>query len=151
MLHSQRGDQTRPTDYRQFSAVTPAYLTEQIISCMDTSGCPAPFTDSELSRLLSEKSLHLYHRLKQAKEVEEAAIDGLESCPACSYAAVIENPDEKLFRCEKKGCRQVSCRKCRKLVRDVLIVLRALNNDRNTYPKLVKVSPCARYNLWQSC
>ncbi|WVQ83480.1 hypothetical protein IAT38_005621 [Cryptococcus sp. DSM 104549] len=83
------------------------------ILCMDTGGCQFPFPESELTRLLPAKSLGLYHRLKQAKELELAGIEGLESCPSCPYSAIIDNPDEKLFRCMREGCMQVTCRKCR--------------------------------------
>ena len=83
---------------------------------MDMSSCTAPFPESELGRLLTTKSLNLYHRLKQNNELKEAGIPGLESCPGCDYAAVIDNPDEKLFRCENKECRLVSCRGCWKKV-----------------------------------
>lgn len=30
----------------------------------------------------------------------------------CPYAAVIENPNERLFHCEREGCKKTSCRKC---------------------------------------
>ncbi|ORY27659.1 hypothetical protein BCR39DRAFT_537745 [Naematelia encephala] len=84
------------------------------ITCMDTSGCCAAFTDYELSRLLNVKSLGLYYRLVRAKEIELAGIEGLESCPGCDFAAIIDNPNEKLFRCESEGCKMVSCRKCKR-------------------------------------
>ena len=95
-----------------------AYLADQsqVILCMDMSGCTSAFPESELSRLLAPKSCELYHRLQQAKELEQAALDGLESCPSCPYAAVIENIEEKLFRCMSEACRQVTCRKCRRRV-----------------------------------
>nr|XP_019012339.1 uncharacterized protein I206_03186 [Kwoniella pini CBS 10737]OCF51120.1 hypothetical protein I206_03186 [Kwoniella pini CBS 10737] len=91
-------------------------LGEQSVSilCMDQSGCTSPFSESELSRLLPSKSLQLYHRLKQAKDLEQAEIEGLESCPSCPYAAVIDNPHEKLFRCMNEDCGQVTCRGCRR-------------------------------------
>lgn len=88
---------------------------------MDTSGCQALFVETELSRLLSVKSLELYHRLKLAKELEQAAIEGLENCPFCPWAVVIDNPDEKLFRCENGPCRKVSCRACKKAVSNRLL------------------------------
>jgi len=88
---------------------------------MDSSGCPAPFTESELSRLLPTKTLELYHRLRQSAELAAAAIDGLESCPACSYAVIIENEAEKLFICQNEGCKQVSCRKCKNKVCSITI------------------------------
>lgn len=86
------------------------------IVCMDQGGCKLAFTDAELKRFLSSKLLELYERVKQAKEIEAAELDGLEECPFCEYKAVIENPDEKLFRCEHEDCGAVSCRACKKLV-----------------------------------
>jgi TRIAD3 protein (E3 ubiquitin-protein ligase RNF216) len=83
---------------------------------MDTGGCTAFFPDSELERLLPDKSLSLYHRLRQAKELELAAIEGLETCPACHYAEIMDNKEEKLFVCKNTECSQVSCRKCRQKV-----------------------------------
>ncbi|WVO24272.1 uncharacterized protein IAS62_005636 [Cryptococcus decagattii] len=62
----------------------------------------------------SFRTLSLHRRLKQARELQLAAIEGLESCPSCPYSAIIENPDEKLFKCMNETCRQVTCRKCRR-------------------------------------
>ena len=90
------------------------------IVCMDQSGCKLLFVHAELKRILSSKLLDWYERVKQAKEIEEAELDGLEECPFCEYKAVIENPDEKLFRCEREDCGAVSCRACKKLVRRVV-------------------------------
>ncbi|KAL5526297.1 hypothetical protein ACEPAF_8020 [Sanghuangporus sanghuang] len=84
------------------------------IVCMDQSGCKLAFTDAELKRFLPAKLLELYERFKQAKEIEAAELDGLEECPFCEYKAVIDNPDEKLFRCEREDCGAVSCRACKK-------------------------------------
>jgi E3 ubiquitin-protein ligase RNF216 len=87
------------------------------IVCMDQSGCKLPFPKSELERFLSPKLLALYERVKQGKEIAAAGIDGLEECPFCEYKCVIENPDEKLFRCgNEEECGAVTCRKCKKSV-----------------------------------
>jgi TRIAD3 protein (E3 ubiquitin-protein ligase RNF216) len=83
---------------------------------MDMSGCKHVFSDTELARVLTPKLLTLYHRMRQVKEVEAAGLSGLESCPFCEYKVVIENPDEKLFRCENEECGVASCRQCKKLV-----------------------------------
>lgn len=83
---------------------------------MDVSGCQAPFPDSELFRILSAKTLSLYHRLQQAKDLQDAKIDGLENCPYCPYACVIEDEDEKLLRCGNEACGIVTCRKCHRPV-----------------------------------
>lgn len=82
--------------------------------CMDQSSCAAVFPESEIARFLPEKTLALYHRIKQGKEIEKAGLEGLESCPFCDYACVIENEEEKLFRCQNDDCLAVSCRKCKK-------------------------------------
>lgn len=79
---------------------------------MDQTSCQAPFLDSTLYSVLSEKSIALYERLKQQSELEAAGLEGLETCPDCSFAAIIDNPDEKLFRCLNETCGKVSCRGC---------------------------------------
>ena len=86
------------------------------IVCMDQSGCKLPFPESELRRFLSPKLISLYERVKQQKEIEAAGLEGLEECPFCEYKVVIENDQEKLFRCENTECGVVSCRACKKLV-----------------------------------
>lgn len=86
------------------------------IVCMDQSGCKLPFPESELRRFLSAKLLALYDRVKQRKEIEAAGLENLEECPFCDYKVVIDNPDEKLLRCENSECGAVTCRACKKLV-----------------------------------
>lgn len=86
------------------------------IVCMDQSGCKLLFPESELRRFLSPKLVALYERVKQQKEIEAAGLEGLEECPFCEYKVVIENDQEKLFRCENAECGAVSCRACKKLV-----------------------------------
>ncbi|KAJ7449917.1 hypothetical protein FB451DRAFT_1052540 [Mycena latifolia] len=87
------------------------------IICMDQSGCKLPFPNAQLHRFLTPKLMSLYERVKQTKEVEAAGIEGLEECPFCEYKCVIENEQEKLFRCgnEEGGCGAVSCRQCKQL------------------------------------
>ncbi|KAL1410139.1 hypothetical protein Q8F55_004142 [Vanrija albida] len=91
-------------------------LGEQLtaISCMDMSGCTNLFTEVTLAQVLSTKTLELYNRLRQMKDLEMADIEGLESCPFCPYAVVIDNDVEKLFRCLNASCMKVTCRKCKR-------------------------------------
>ncbi|KAG5635251.1 hypothetical protein H0H81_011937 [Sphagnurus paluster] len=70
------------------------------IKCMDQSGCTALISTSELQRFLPPKLMELYERVKQRKELDSAGLEGLEECPFCDWAVVIENPDEKLLRFE---------------------------------------------------
>ncbi|KAI5478758.1 hypothetical protein MNV49_004584 [Pseudohyphozyma bogoriensis] len=84
------------------------------LSCM-ADDCEAPFPESEAIRFLTSKALATLAKLRQAEEIAEAALVGLESCPFCPFACVIENPEEKLLRCERPGCEAVSCRSCKKI------------------------------------
>lgn len=86
------------------------------IICMDQSGCKLPFSESELHRFLTPKLLALYERVKQRKEIEAAGLENLEECPFCEYKVIIENPMERLFRCENEECGAVTCRECKRLV-----------------------------------
>jgi TRIAD3 protein (E3 ubiquitin-protein ligase RNF216) len=86
--------------------------------CMDGSGCKAPFSETELRRVLNPKAMTLYDRLTARSNLEKAKIDGLEECPFCEYQCVIENEHEKLFRCRWEECMKVSCRACKKLVNE---------------------------------
>lgn len=35
----------------------------------------------------------------------------------CPFAMIIENPDERLFECQRDDCQVVSCRECKKVRR----------------------------------
>ena len=89
------------------------------IVCMDQSGCKAVFPESELRRIFPEKLLGLYDSIKQRKEIEAAGLENLEECPYCDYKVVIDNPEEKLFRCDNNECGAVTCRMCKKPVRTI--------------------------------
>lgn len=82
---------------------------------MDTSDCTEEFTEHTLRKVLPEKTMSLYHRIRQAADLEAAQIDGLESCPFCPFAMVIENVHERLFTCFNPECRKVTCRQCKRL------------------------------------
>lgn len=86
------------------------------IVCMDKSGCKLSFSDDQLQRSLSPALIHLYERIKRVEEVRMAGLEGIEECPRCEFMIVIENPDERLFRCVKEECGAVTCRKCKHTV-----------------------------------
>lgn len=81
---------------------------------MDSSGCRSVFTETTLRRVLPTKTMALVERLRQADDLKAAEIDGLEHCPYCPYAMVIDNPEERLFQCMGSDCGQVTCRQCKK-------------------------------------
>ena len=115
------------------------------ITCMDQSGCKLLFAPSELRRVLTPKLLELYERVKQRKEIEAAGLEGLEECPFCEYKVVIENDQERLFRCENEGCGAVTCRKCKKPVR---VPFNVISSRRPYLPSArLSVSPCSPSRL----
>lgn len=85
------------------------------MKCISTAGCGSEFSEHTLRTVLPETTLSHYHRVHQAAELEAARLRGLESCPHCPYAVVIDNPLERLFNCLNPECRQVTCRACRRL------------------------------------
>ncbi|GAA5899738.1 hypothetical protein JCM6882_005425 [Rhodosporidiobolus microsporus] len=85
-----------------------------ILPCMSTSGCSSTFCEQEAQRFLPRKTLAALHKIRQEKEVDGAGIEGLEQCPFCPFAYIIENPDERLFHCQRDDCGVVSCRQCKK-------------------------------------
>lgn len=87
------------------------------IVCIDQSGCKLPFLESELKRFLTPTLSSLYDKVRQAKEIEMAGLDGLKECPHCEFKVVIDNPSEKLFRCQNEDCGAVTCLECKKPVR----------------------------------
>jgi len=87
------------------------------IQCLHQSGCKALIPESELRRFLSRGMMKLWERAVQRKEIQAAELGGLEECPFCDYAVVIENTEERLFRCSnEEECGVVSCRTCKKPV-----------------------------------
>jgi TRIAD3 protein (E3 ubiquitin-protein ligase RNF216) len=49
---------------------------------MDEDGCEALFNESEALKFLPPASIALLHKVRQEKEIEEAALEGLENCPS---------------------------------------------------------------------
>jgi TRIAD3 protein (E3 ubiquitin-protein ligase RNF216) len=86
------------------------------IQCIDRSGCTALIPESELQRFLPENVVQMWKILSQRKEIMEAGLEGLVECPFCNYMVIIDNKEEKLFRCGNGRCGVVICRVCKKPV-----------------------------------
>ncbi|EJD49505.1 hypothetical protein AURDEDRAFT_33559, partial [Auricularia subglabra TFB-10046 SS5] len=86
------------------------------IKCPSASDppCAMIFDERVLRKALNDKAMELYYRVKTRRELEAAGLDNLEECPFCEYACVVDNADEKLFRCAREECGEVSCRRCKK-------------------------------------
>ncbi|KAG0212190.1 hypothetical protein BGX28_006736 [Mortierella sp. GBA30] len=85
-----------------------------VLKCM-SAGCTSAFTDSEAVKFLPGPVFKGLLRARQQQELKMAGLDSLVECPFCPYAAVMENEQDKEFRCQAKRCRKVSCRQCKQL------------------------------------
>ncbi|MBW0497127.1 hypothetical protein O181_036842 [Austropuccinia psidii MF-1] len=85
------------------------------IRCMDSSQCDTLFTKSELRKVLPDKHLKKLNEIEFEKSLDLANLEGLEKCPFCPWAVIIENPQERLLRCGNQKCQKISCRFCKRL------------------------------------
>ncbi|KAF6751281.1 hypothetical protein DFP72DRAFT_495742 [Ephemerocybe angulata] len=88
------------------------------IRCMYTGDaeCQLTFTLDTLKMCLPPPLIALYQRLMQQKDLKEANLEGLEECPFCSFACIMEMSLQELptFTCQDlERCGVVSCRICR--------------------------------------
>ncbi|RDB23590.1 hypothetical protein Hypma_009259 [Hypsizygus marmoreus] len=86
------------------------------IQCVDQSGCTAVIPSCQLRRFLSEKMMNAWERVSQRHELDSAGLQGLEDCPFCEWACIIEGETITVFECgNKEECGVVSCRWCKKV------------------------------------
>lgn len=81
-------------------------------ACVESS-CSGEYTIQLVNELLSPKDVQRLHKRLQEVNIRQAAIDGLECCPHCPYAVIVENPDDKVFRCLNPECMKETCRLCK--------------------------------------
>jgi len=81
-------------------------------ACAENS-CPGEYTIQLVSELLPPKDINRLHKRIQEENIRQAEIDGLECCPYCPYAVIVDNPDDKIFRCLNPECMKETCRLCK--------------------------------------
>ncbi|TNY19015.1 hypothetical protein DMC30DRAFT_418315 [Rhodotorula diobovata] len=84
---------------------------QAVLPCM-AADCTARFEPATYSTFLAPKMVESLAALAQQKDLDEAfnGVEGFEKCPFCPYACLVENPDERLFRCERpEGHVPLSC------------------------------------------
>ncbi|UJR08976.1 hypothetical protein I4U23_013226 [Adineta vaga] len=81
-------------------------------ACVESS-CPGEYAIQLVSELLSPNDLNRLNRRIQEENIRQAEIDDLECCPYCPYAAIVDNPDDKVFRCLNPECMRETCRLCK--------------------------------------
>ena len=79
--------------------------------------CEDSFELATLQRALNPHMFSKWLKKIQLAEVEKADIDGLERCPFCEFATIMDTtPEEdKVFRCHNPECGKDSCRLCKEL------------------------------------
>ena len=79
--------------------------------------CEEAFELSALQRALPSEMFSKWLKKIQLAEVERADIEGLERCPFCEFATIMETtPEEnKILSCENVECGKETCRLCKEL------------------------------------
>lgn len=64
-----------------------------------------------MKKFLDEKTFSWYEKAVQDDELRRADIPNLSKCPLCNFAMIIDNPNEKVFKCTQ--CGKETCRECK--------------------------------------
>lgn len=78
-----------------------------------SGNCESEFPLSTLQDLLSPTTFSLALRKMQEEELRLADIPDLVSCPFCSFATIMPDPEDKVFKCLNQECLKESCRLCK--------------------------------------
>ncbi|CAF0753774.1 unnamed protein product [Didymodactylos carnosus] len=78
-------------------------------------GCHGEYSMRLLTELLPPKDIERLSKRSQEENIRQASIDGLETCPYCPYAVIVDNQDDKVFRCLNPDCMRETCRLCKEL------------------------------------
>lgn len=79
--------------------------------------CDEIFELSTLQKALKANMFSKWLKKISLAEIEKAEIDGLERCPFCEFATIMEfSPEEnKVFQCQNPECGKESCRLCKEI------------------------------------
>lgn len=78
-----------------------------------TGFCEQQIPLSVLKDVLPSAMFSKMLRKMQEEEVRQAEIPDLIDCPFCSFATIMDNPEDRVFRCLNPECLRDSCRLCR--------------------------------------
>lgn len=81
------------------------------LQCM-AGDCKQIFSLKVLQEALPAKNFSNFLKRLQFEELQKANLEDLVTCPHCSFAAIVPNPEDKLFHCLNEECRKVTCRLC---------------------------------------
>uniref|UniRef100_T1J9J9 RING-type domain-containing protein n=1 Tax=Strigamia maritima TaxID=126957 RepID=T1J9J9_STRMM len=77
--------------------------------------CKEDFSMTVLQKCLKPNVFSIILRKVQEEEIRRAQIADLESCPFCSFSAIMPDPNDKVFKCLNPECLKSSCRLCKEL------------------------------------
>ncbi|KAF7589761.1 hypothetical protein BBP40_003869 [Aspergillus hancockii] len=98
----------------QKTAETQIGMMKYKLQCLDTSECKATFSRWHLEEALDSSLMRKLDNLQQQDEIEQAGLEGLESCPFCDFKAICPPVEEdREFRCYNPTCETISCRLCK--------------------------------------
>ena len=80
------------------------------ISCFLSCGSEIPL--KSLQGLLPPKLYSKLFEKKQLQEIQAAGLEDLVQCPACNYAVIIPDSQDKVFTCGNPDCGKQTCRLC---------------------------------------
>ncbi|KAA8648255.1 E3 ubiquitin-protein ligase [Aspergillus tanneri] len=95
-------------------AETQIGLMKHQLHCFDTSGCQEQFPRSQLEQALGSTIMKKLDAIQQEDDIQQACLEGLESCPFCDFKAICPPVEEdREFRCVNPSCEVASCRLCK--------------------------------------
>jgi len=84
--------------------------SKSIISCLNSCGDNIPL--AVLQRLLPASTFSKLVQRRQIEEVQAAGLEDLVQCPACSFAIIMPDPENKVIICGNQECGRQTCKLC---------------------------------------
>lgn len=97
--------------------------------CMADDCDAGRLTLGALQTVLDGKALQLLVRRTQQDELRAANLANMDSCPFCDFAMIIENEQERLFRCLNPECLRESCRSASLRIKTISIKFKTHIHD----------------------
>jgi len=80
------------------------------VTCL--ANCGESISIPDIQRSLPKRLSEKLFQKKQLEEIQAAGLDDLVQCPACCYATVMPDPEDKVLVCANTECGKSSCRLC---------------------------------------
>jgi len=84
--------------------------SKSVISCL--TGCGENIPVAVLQVVLPATMLSKLVQRRQMEEVQAAGLEDLVNCPACSFATIMPDKEDKVIICGNQECGKMTCRLC---------------------------------------